>query len=89
MTLLVACFNCGFLLQLLFKAAEWKSLPLMAASLAEGRQEHAALIVYLMVHIHFWKVILTVITQTVCNFPLSSKNVQVMKVFMENFQVPK
>ena len=48
MTLLVACFNCGFLLQLLFKAAEWKSLPLMAASLAEGRQEHAALIVYLM-----------------------------------------
>ncbi|CAH3135872.1 unnamed protein product [Pocillopora meandrina] len=36
MTLLVACFNCGFLLQLLFKAAEWKSLPLMAASLAEG-----------------------------------------------------
>lgn len=25
-------------LQLLFKAAEWKSLPLMAAALAEGRQ---------------------------------------------------
>ena len=30
-------------LQLLFKAAEWKSLPLMAAALAEGSEQRNVL----------------------------------------------